>query len=58
MCGRRKGALSDTRRAHAAGGFTGTYNFGTQDGTFAINNFDGQNVTATGAARCAAASTL
>jgi hypothetical protein len=34
----------------AAGGFSGTYNFGTQIGTVAINNFDGKNFTATGSA--------
>lgn len=34
----------------AAGGFNGTYNFGTQSGTFAINNFDGRNVAASGPA--------
>jgi FecR-like protein len=34
----------------AAGGFKGTYNFGTQSGTMAINNFDGRNFTATGSA--------
>ena len=33
-----------------AGGFLGTYNFGTQSGTMAINNFDGRSFTATGAA--------
>jgi trimeric autotransporter adhesin len=32
----------------AAGGFNGTYNFGTQVGTMAINNFDGQSFSATG----------
>jgi hypothetical protein len=32
----------------AAGGFNGTYNFGTQTGTMAINNFDGRSFTATG----------
>jgi trimeric autotransporter adhesin len=29
----------------AAGGFTNTYNFGTQTGTVAISNFDGRNFT-------------
>ncbi|HKS89457.1 MAG TPA: hypothetical protein VJR70_08465, partial [Stellaceae bacterium] len=34
----------------AAGGFTGTYNFGTQTGSLAITNFDGHNFTASGSA--------
>jgi trimeric autotransporter adhesin len=34
----------------AAGGFTGTYNFGTQNGTLTISNFDGHTVSATGSA--------
>ena len=34
----------------AAGGFTGTYNFGTQTGTMAVNNFDGHNFVASGKA--------
>ena len=34
----------------AAGGFTGTYNFGTQSGSVAINNFDGRNFAASGSA--------
>src|SRR5579862_376259 len=34
----------------AAGGFNGTYNFGTQSGTLAINNFDGHSFAATGRA--------
>jgi hypothetical protein len=34
----------------AAGGFTGSYNFGTQTGTLAINNFDGRTLTASGKA--------
>ena len=34
----------------AAGGFNGTYNFGTQTGTMAVNNFDGRNFTASGSA--------
>ncbi len=34
----------------AAGGFAGTYNFGTQTGTLAINNFDGHNFAASGKA--------
>ncbi|HTT80812.1 MAG TPA: hypothetical protein VMF86_14145, partial [Stellaceae bacterium] len=34
----------------AAGGFNGTYNFGTQSGTFAITNFDGHNFAASGSA--------
>jgi phosphatidylethanolamine-binding protein (PEBP) family uncharacterized protein len=34
----------------AAGGFNGTYNFGTQIGTMAINNFDGHSFSATGKA--------
>ncbi len=32
----------------AAGGFTGTYNFGTQSGTWAVNNFDGHSFSASG----------
>ncbi|HVB15543.1 MAG TPA: FecR domain-containing protein [Stellaceae bacterium] len=32
----------------AAGGFAANYNFGTQSGTLAINNFDGHNFAATG----------
>jgi trimeric autotransporter adhesin len=34
----------------AAGGFNGTYNFGTQSGTFAITNFDAHNFAASGGA--------
>ncbi|HTV89421.1 MAG TPA: FecR domain-containing protein [Stellaceae bacterium] len=34
----------------AGGGFTGTYNFGTQSGSFAISNFDGHNFAVSGAA--------
>jgi hypothetical protein len=34
----------------AAGGFTGSYNFGTQMGTMAVNNFDGRSFAATGKA--------
>ena len=34
----------------AVGGFTGTYNFGTQIGTVSVNNFDGQNFSTTGSA--------
>jgi len=34
----------------AAGGFTGTYNFGTQNGTMTVSNFDGNTVSATGKA--------
>ena len=34
----------------AAGGFAGTYNFGTQSGTMAVNNFDGRNFAVTGKA--------
>lgn len=34
----------------AAGGFTGTYNFGTQNGTVAVNNFDGHSFVASGTA--------
>jgi hypothetical protein len=34
----------------AAGGFTGTYNFGTQTGTMAVSSFDGHNFAATGSA--------
>jgi hypothetical protein len=34
----------------AAGGFQGTYNFATQNGTFAINNFDGKSFSASGKA--------
>lgn len=34
----------------AAGGFAGTYNFGTQTGTMGINNFDGHSVTLSGGA--------
>lgn len=34
----------------AAGGFQGTYNFGTQTGTFAVSNFDGHNFVAGGRA--------
>ena len=34
----------------AAGAFNGTYNFGTQSGTMAINNFDGRSFAATGKA--------
>ena len=34
----------------AAGGFTGTYNFGTQTGTMSVNNFDGKSFMASGSA--------
>ncbi len=34
----------------AAGGFSGTYNFGTQSTTFAVNNFDGHTFAAVGPA--------
>lgn len=34
----------------AGGGFQGTYNFATQNGNFAINNFDGRNFAASGSA--------
>jgi hypothetical protein len=34
----------------ASGGFIGTYNFGTQNGTVAVNNFAGQNFAASGSA--------
>ena len=34
----------------AAGGFTGSYNFGTQTGTMAVSNFDGRNFAASGRA--------
>jgi hypothetical protein len=34
----------------AAGGFTGSYNFGTQTGTMAVTNFDNHNFTASGSA--------
>ena len=34
----------------AAGGFAGTYNFGTQTGTMGINNFDGRSFTLNGGA--------
>ncbi len=34
----------------AAGGFNGIYNFGTQNATMAISNFDGRTFTATGSA--------
>jgi hypothetical protein len=34
----------------AAGGFTGSYNFGTQTGTMAVTNFDGHNFAASGSA--------
>ena len=34
----------------AAGGFTGTYNFGTQSGTMAVNNFDGRSFAVSGRA--------
>jgi trimeric autotransporter adhesin len=34
----------------AAGGFTGTYNFGTQTGAVAVSNFDGHSFGASGAA--------
>jgi hypothetical protein len=34
----------------AAGGFAGTYNFGSQTGSLAITNFDGHNFAASGAA--------
>jgi hypothetical protein len=34
----------------AAGGFTGTYNFGTQTGSVAVNNFDGHSFAASGRA--------
>jgi trimeric autotransporter adhesin len=39
----------------AAGGFAGTYNFGTQTGTFAINNFDGRSFASSGSAPLAGA---
>ncbi|HEV2335876.1 MAG TPA: FecR domain-containing protein [Stellaceae bacterium] len=32
----------------AAGGFTGTFNFGTHSGTWALTNFDGHNFSAAG----------
>jgi hypothetical protein len=32
----------------AAGGFLGTYNFGTHTGTWAVNNFDGHSFSASG----------
>jgi hypothetical protein len=32
----------------AAGGFNGTYNFGTQNGTIALTNFDGHNFAGSG----------
>jgi hypothetical protein len=34
----------------AAGGFAGTYNFGTQTGTMAVNNFDNRSFAASGRA--------
>jgi hypothetical protein len=34
----------------AAGGFTGTYNFGTQSGSVTLSNFDGHTFSATGSA--------
>ena len=34
----------------AAGGFTGSYNFGTQSGTMTVSNFDKQTFSATGSA--------
>jgi hypothetical protein len=34
----------------AAGGFTGTYNFGTQIGEMKVNNFDGRNFAVSGKA--------
>jgi hypothetical protein len=34
----------------AAGGFAGTYNFGTQTGSVAVTNFDGHNFAASGSA--------
>jgi trimeric autotransporter adhesin len=34
----------------AAGGFTGTYNFGTRNATLSVNNFDGRSFTASGIA--------
>lgn len=34
----------------AGGGFNGTYNFGTQNGTMTISNFDGHTFTASGKA--------
>jgi hypothetical protein len=34
----------------AAGGFNGTYAFGTQTGSFTISNFDGHTITAAGSA--------
>jgi hypothetical protein len=34
----------------AAGGFGGTYNFGTQSGTMTISNFDGHTISGTGPA--------
>lgn len=39
----------------AAGGFAGTYNFGTQTGAFAINNFDGRSFASSGSAPLAGA---
>ena len=40
----------------AAGGFNGTYNFGTQSGTFTVSNFDGHTISATGKAPLSGAS--
>lgn len=40
----------------AAGGFSANYNFGTQSGTLAINNFDGHSFAATGRAPLTGAS--
>jgi hypothetical protein len=34
----------------AAGGFTGTYNFGTRNATLSVNNFDGRSFAASGVA--------
>ena len=34
----------------AAGGFTGSYNFGTQNGTMTVSNFDGHTFSVTGKA--------
>jgi trimeric autotransporter adhesin len=40
----------------AAGGFTGTYNFGTQSGVMSVNNFDGHSFVASGKAPLTGAS--
>jgi trimeric autotransporter adhesin len=34
----------------ASGGFTGTYSFGTQSGSFTVSNFDGHTISSTGKA--------